>query len=63
MKTDLKGKNEKLSPMILNPVYGLRCLVNRPKTPKLWAIANENDKVFSYDSETCIEPNRPWESP
>ena len=69
MKTALKGENEKFSAMTLKPVTGLTCLVNRPKTPKLWAIAHENSpktrkrQVFTHDSQNCIRSNRPWESP
>ena len=42
MKTALKDENDKFSAMTLKPVSGLTFLVNRPRTPKLWAIAHEN---------------------
>ena len=41
MQTALKGENDKFLAMILKPVLGLTFLVNRPRTPKLWAIAHE----------------------
>ena len=43
MKTALKQQKDKFSSMTLKPVLGLTFLVNRPRTPKLWAIAHEND--------------------
>ena len=69
MQTALKGENEKFSSMTLKPVSGPIGLVNRPETPKLWAIAHENSpktrkrQVFSHDSQNCIGYNRPWEWP
>ena len=42
MKTALKRENDKFSAMTLKPVSGLTCLVNCPRTPKLWAKAHEN---------------------
>ena len=42
MKTGVKGENDKFSAMTLKPIAGLSFLVNRPRTPKLWAIAHEN---------------------
>ena len=42
MKTALKRENDKFSPMTLKPVSGPIGLGNRPKKPKLWAIAHEN---------------------
>ena len=42
MKTALKDENDKFSAMTLKPVSGPICLGNRPKRPKLWAIAHEN---------------------
>ena len=43
MKTALKGENEKFSTMTLKPLSDLTFHINRPKTPKLWVIAHEND--------------------
>ena len=69
MKTALKGENDKFSAMTLKPVSGLTFLVNRPRTPKLWAIAHENGpktrkrQVFSHDSQTCLRSNMPCKSP
>ena len=42
MKTTLKRENDKFLAMNLKPISGRTGLVNRPKTPKLWAIAQEN---------------------
>ena len=42
MKTALKQENDKFLAMTLKPFLGLIGLVNRPRTPKLWAIAHEN---------------------
>ena len=42
MKTTLKRENDEFSAITLKPISGLTCLVNRPRTPKLWAIAHEN---------------------
>ena len=42
MKTALKGENDKFLAMTFKLVDGLTFLVNRPKSPKLWAIAHEN---------------------
>ena len=69
MKTALKGENDKFSVMTLKPVSDLTCLVNRPKPPKLWAIAHENvpktrkRQGFIYDSQTCVRSNMPCKSP
>ena len=43
MITTLKGENDKFSAMTLKHVSGPMGLGNRPRCPKLWAIANEND--------------------
>ena len=42
MKTTLKRESNKLLAMTLKPFSGQIGLVNRPRTPKLWAIAHEN---------------------
>ena len=65
----LKRENDKFSAMTLDPVSGPIGLGNHPRSPKLWAIAHENNtktrkrKVFSHDSQTCLRSNRPCESP
>ena len=41
MKIALKRENDKFSAMTLKPGSGLTCLVNCPRTPKLWPIAHE----------------------
>ena len=43
MKTTLKGENDKFSDMTLKPISGKKCHGNRRRTPKLLAIAHEND--------------------
>ena len=35
--------------MIFKPVSGLKGLVNRPRTPKLWAIAHKTDLKHDND--------------
>ena len=42
MKTAKNDENDKFLHMPLKHVSGLTGLVNRPGTPKLWAIAHEN---------------------
>ena len=42
MKTALKRENDKFSAMTHKPVSGPIGLGNRPRRPKLWAIAHEN---------------------
>ena len=43
MKTSLKGENDMFLAMTLKPVSGLTCLANSPRSPKPWAIAQENN--------------------
>ena len=43
MKLALKRGNDRFLAITLKPLSGLIGLVNRPRTPKLWAIAREND--------------------
>ena len=42
MKTAVKGENDMFSAMTLISVSGPIGLGNRPRSPKLWAIAHEN---------------------
>ena len=42
MKMALKGENDKFSAMTLKLDSGLTFIVNRPRTPKLWAIGHNN---------------------
>ena len=42
MKMALKRGNDKFLAITLKHFSGLTGLVNRPQTPKLWAIAHEN---------------------
>jgi hypothetical protein len=43
MKMALKHKNEKFLVMPLKHVLSVMDLINHSGTPKLWAIAHEND--------------------
>ena len=67
MKTALKGGNDKFSAMTLKPVPSPIDFGTCPRILKLWDIAHENGpksrkrQIFSYDSQTCIGSNRPWE--
>jgi hypothetical protein len=49
MKTAQKRKNGEFLVMPLNHVLSVMCLVNHPETPKLWAIAHENDHKRKND--------------
>ena len=42
MKMAIRVGNDKFLAMTLKPVLGPIGLGNRPRRPKLWAIANEN---------------------
>ena len=54
MKTALKGENDKFLAMTLKLVSGLTCLVNRPRTSKLWAIAHENGSKRENDKFSAM---------
>ena len=54
MKTTIKRENDKFSAMALKPVSGLTCLVNHPRTPKLWAIAHENGSKRENDKFSAM---------
>ena len=42
MKTTIKPENYEFLVISLKNVAGLTVIINRPRTPKLWAIAHEN---------------------
>ena len=69
MKIAQKRENDKFSAMTRKPISGPMGLGNHPRSPKLWAITNENNpktrkrQVFSYDSQTCLWSNMPSKSP
>ena len=54
MKMTLKRENDKFSTMTLKPLSGPICLINRPKTPKLWAITHENDSKRENDKFSAM---------
>jgi hypothetical protein len=68
MKKDLKCENNVISALTLNHLSGLTRYENRPKTPKLWAIAHENgqktrkQRVFGHSSQTCLGSYGPSKS-
>ena len=69
MKTALKRENDIFLAMTVISVSGPIGLVNRPGSPKLWAITHENipktrkQQVFSHDSQTCLSFNMPCKLP
>ena len=54
MKTALKRENDKFLAMTLKPDSGLTFLINRPRTPKLWAIAHENGSKRENDKFSAM---------
>src|SRR3954468_7260668 len=61
MKMAIKHENKKVFVHTLKHVSGLKVILNRAGTPKLWAITHENNhqmqnqRVFGYNRQTC-----PW---
>src|SRR4051812_6613198 len=59
MKMTIKHENDEFLGIALKHVPGLKVFVNRPRIPKLWAIAHENGhktrerRVSGHNSQTC----------
>jgi hypothetical protein len=59
MKMTIKHENDDFLVINLKNVLGLKVDVNRPGTPKLWAIAHENGhktrkgRVSGHSSQSC----------
>src|SRR5215216_5554080 len=68
MKTAIKHENDEFLVISLKHVSGVKVVVNRHGTPKLWAIANENDhktrklRVFSHIYQKFNGSYRPCKS-
>ena len=69
MKMAIKHENDEFLVITLKHVSSLMVLVNRPRIPKLWLIANEHGhkarkrRVFGHNSQTCIRSDGHCKSP
>jgi hypothetical protein len=68
MKTAIKHENDEFLVISLKHVSGVKVVVNRPGTPKLWAVAHENGhktrklRVFSHIYQNFNGSYRPCKS-
>src|SRR3954454_8872530 len=68
MKTAIKRENEEFLVISFQHVSGRKVIVNRPRTPKQWAVAHENGhktrelRVFSHISQKCNGSYMPCKS-
>src|SRR4051812_46027514 len=68
MKTAIKRENDEFLVISFQHVSGRKVIVNRPRTPKQWAVANENGhktrklRVFSHISKKCNGSYMPCKS-
>ena len=59
MKTAIKQENDEFLVISFQHVSGRKVTVNRPRTPKQWAVAHENGhktrelRVSGHISQTC----------
>ena len=69
MKMTIKHENDKFLVITLKNVSGLNVVINRPGTPKPWAIAHENGpktqkgRVSGHIFPTCIRSEGHCKSP
>src|SRR3954466_9516415 len=68
MKTAIKQENDEFMVISFQHVSGRKVTVNRPRTPKLWAIAHENGhktrerRVSGHKSQKCNGSYMPCKS-
>src|SRR3954471_18391201 len=68
MKTTIKQENDEFLVISFQHVSSRKVTINRPKTPKLWAIAHENGhktrklRVFSHIYKKCNGSYMPCKS-
>ena len=68
MKTAIKRENDEFLVISFQHVWGRNVTVNRPRTPKQWAVAHENGhktrklRVFSHISQKCNGSYMPCKS-
>ena len=54
MKMTIKHENDEFLVITLKHVSGLKLVINRPLTPKMWAIAHENARKSENDEFLVI---------
>src|SRR3954466_2993009 len=68
MKTVIKQENDEFMVISFQHVSGRKVTVNRPRTPKLWAIAHENGhktrerRVSGHISQKCNGSYMPFKT-
>ena len=68
MRTAIKRENDEFLVIAFQHVSGRKVIVNRPRTPKQWAVAHENGhktrklRVFSHISQKCNGSYMPCKS-